>query len=61
MNQEISGSCGTGDALRLDHAEARASRTKLLTLAEREGVKLIVFGHDAAQWPTLRQSSEFYT
>lgn len=45
----------------MDHAEARASRTKLLTLAEREGVKRIVFGHDAAQWPTLRQSPEFYT
>jgi len=41
-------------------ATARSARRKLLTLAEREGVQMIVFGHDAAQWPALRRSPACY-
>lgn len=44
-----------------DHEEARASRRKLLEIAEQEDAKLIVFGHDASQWPSLRHSPEFYS
>lgn len=40
--------------------EKRASVRKLTTLAERERVQLIVFGHDAEQWRTLKKSPEFY-
>lgn len=43
-----------------DQIETRASRKKLLALAEREQAKLIVFGHDAEQWPTLRHSPQYY-
>ena len=38
----------------------RASVKKLTIIAEREGVQLIVFGHDPEQWRTLKQSPEFY-
>lgn len=44
----------------VDHAAKRASVRKLRELAEREGVTLIVYGHDGAQWQTLRQSPAFY-
>ncbi|HEU5102305.1 MAG TPA: N-acyl homoserine lactonase family protein [Roseiflexaceae bacterium] len=44
----------------MDHAVARASTRKLIAITEREGVKLIVFGHDAEQWQTLKKSPEFY-
>ncbi len=44
----------------MDEAGVRASTGKLLDLAEREGVKLIIFGHDAAQWQTLRTAPEYY-
>ena len=40
--------------------EKRASVRKLNTLVEREGVQLIVFGHDPEQWRTLKKSPEFY-
>lgn len=43
-----------------DEVQARASTKKLLELAERENVKLVVFHHDGAQWPTLKLSPEFY-
>lgn len=45
----------------MDHAEARASRAKLKALAEEEGVCLLVYGHDAAQWSTLKRSPDYYT
>jgi N-acyl homoserine lactone hydrolase len=50
------------DAMTLDMDEAgvRASTRKQLDLAEREGVKLIIYGHNAAQWKTLRTAPEFY-
>ena len=44
----------------MDHAATRASTRKLLTLAEREGVKLIVYGHDWAQWQQLTSAPACY-
>jgi len=44
----------------MDEAGTRASTRKLLDLAEREGAKLIIYGHDAAQWKTLRTAPKFY-
>ena len=44
-----------------DEAETRASTCKLAEIARRENVTLVVYGHDAAQWPTLRQAPEFYS
>lgn len=38
----------------------RQSTRKLADLARREGVQLIVFGHDEKQWPTLKHAPEFY-
>lgn len=38
----------------------RKSTRKLVDLAEREGVALIVRGHDAKQWPTLKKSPDYY-
>ena len=43
-----------------DEAGVRASTRKLIELAEREGVTLIVHGHDAQQWPTLKHAPTFY-
>ncbi|GHO97786.1 N-acyl homoserine lactonase [Reticulibacter mediterranei] len=44
-----------------DNAEQlRASTLKLLDLVEREHVELVVFGHDGAQWKTLKKSPEYY-
>lgn len=44
----------------MDPDAKRASVRKLRAIAEREGVTLIVFGHDPEQWRTLRKSPEFY-
>jgi N-acyl homoserine lactone hydrolase len=42
-------------------AEAiRASTIKLLDLVEQEQIGLVIFGHDKAQWDTLRIAPEFY-
>lgn len=43
-----------------NEADTRASTRKIAEVARREGVTLIVYGHDAEQWPTLRQAPEFY-
>jgi N-acyl homoserine lactone hydrolase len=43
-----------------DEAATRASTRKLVELARREGVALIVHGHDAEQWKTLRKAPEYY-
>jgi N-acyl homoserine lactone hydrolase len=44
-----------------DHEEQlRASTVKLLDLVKRENVALTVFGHDGAQWRTLRKSPDHY-
>lgn len=38
----------------------RASTRKLLDLAQREHVSLVIFGHDGEQWQTLKKVPEFY-
>ncbi|WP_027482353.1 N-acyl homoserine lactonase family protein [Deinococcus pimensis] len=43
-----------------DDEAVRASVVKLMDLAEREQDALVVFGHDRAQWETLRQLPEYY-
>lgn len=43
-----------------DPEATRASTRKLAELAQREGVKLIVLGHDPDQWRTLRLAPEYY-
>jgi hypothetical protein len=43
-----------------DEAETRATTRKLLDLAAREGVRLIVHGRDANQWPTLRKAPAYH-
>jgi N-acyl homoserine lactone hydrolase len=45
----------------MDEPGVRASTRKLVTLAQREGVTLIVHGHDTEQWKTLRKAPDFYT
>ena len=43
-----------------DGEAARASLIKLLDLVEREHIGLVIFGHDAEQWETLRKAPAFY-
>lgn len=43
-----------------DEEQLRASTRKLIDLAEREKAALVVFGHDAEQWKTLKKSPEWY-
>jgi N-acyl homoserine lactone hydrolase len=44
-----------------DEVTTRASTRKLVELARREGVTLIVFGHDSQQWATLKHAPQFYS
>jgi len=44
----------------LDAAGAIQSSVKLLALAEREQVALVVHGHDGAQWAALKTAPAFY-
>ena len=37
-----------------------ASTRKLLDLAQREHVSLVIFGHDLEQWQTLKKAPDFY-
>jgi N-acyl homoserine lactone hydrolase len=46
--------------LDLDGEGAIASTRKLLDLAQREQVALVIFGHDGQQWETLRKVPEYY-
>lgn len=43
-----------------DEAQTRASTRKLVEVARREGVVLIIHGHDAAQWAGLKHAPQFY-
>ena len=43
-----------------DAAATRASTIKLLELVEGERIELVIFGHDKAQWETLKKAPEFY-
>ena len=45
----------------MDEAGTRASTRKLTELAGREGVALIIHGHDSEQWATLKHAPEFYS
>ncbi len=38
----------------------RASTIKLLNLVEQEHIGLVIFGHDAEQWKTLKKLPEFF-
>jgi len=38
-----------------------ASTRKLLDLAQREHVSLVIFGHDLEQWQTLKKAPDFYS
>ena len=44
-----------------DEASVRASTRKLRDIAAREGVRLVIYGHDRKQWPTLKKAPEYYT
>jgi N-acyl homoserine lactone hydrolase len=43
-----------------DGEGAIASTRKLLALAEREHVNLVIFGHDGQQWGTLKKLPDYY-
>ncbi|MBA2288264.1 MAG: N-acyl homoserine lactonase family protein [Ktedonobacteraceae bacterium] len=43
-----------------DEEGTRASTRKLLDIAQREHVALVIFGHDGPQWQTLKKLPEFY-
>jgi N-acyl homoserine lactone hydrolase len=44
----------------LDESGTRASTRKLVDLAAREKVTLIVYGHDPDEWKKLKKAPEFY-
>ncbi len=44
----------------VDELSTRASTRKLRDIAEREGVRLVIYGHDRKQWPTLKKAPEYY-
>lgn len=48
---------GTAD---MDEAAVRASTRKLMDRAAREGVTLIIHGHDPEQWKTLKKAPDYY-
>jgi N-acyl homoserine lactone hydrolase len=50
-------SAGPGDD---NPDELRASVQKLVDLVDREHVALVIFGHDGAQWRTLKKAPEYY-
>ena len=43
-----------------DEPAIRASTRKVSDTARREDAALVIYGHDARQWPTLRHSPAFY-
>jgi N-acyl homoserine lactone hydrolase len=43
-----------------DAEATHASTMKLLDRVEREQIGLVIFGHDAQQWETLKKAPEFY-
>jgi len=44
----------------MDLASVRASTRRLVELARREHVALVVFGHDGVQWSTLKKAPDYY-
>jgi len=45
----------------MDLASVRASTRKLVELARHESAALVIFGHDAEQWPTLKKAPDYYS
>jgi N-acyl homoserine lactone hydrolase len=43
-----------------DEPRIRASTRKVAQIATREGVALVIYGHDSDQWPTLRHAPKYY-
>lgn len=43
-----------------DAEQLIASTRKLIGIAERERTSLVVFGHDGAQWQSLKRAPDFY-
>lgn len=43
-----------------DETTTRASTRKLVEIARRERVAVIIHGHDHEQWPTLKQAPEWF-
>ncbi len=48
------------DSSNPEAAAIRASTIKLLELVDKEQIRLVIFGHDKAQWQTLKKAPEFY-
>jgi N-acyl homoserine lactone hydrolase len=48
------------EARDLNAEDALASTHKLLNLAKKEQVSLVIFGHDGEQWPAIKKSPQFY-
>ncbi|QBD83348.1 N-acyl homoserine lactonase family protein [Ktedonosporobacter rubrisoli] len=44
----------------MDEAGVRASTRKLVEIARRERVTLIIHGHDPIQWKTLKRAPDYY-
>ncbi len=49
-----------GSPMDADGEGAIASTRKLLALAEREHVNLVIFGHDGQQWATIKKLPDYY-
>lgn len=45
----------------MDLANMRESTRTLVELTQREGVALVVFGHDAEQWRSLKKAPDYYS
>ncbi len=43
-----------------DEVSVRASTRKLRDLVAREDVRLVIYGHDRKQWPTLKKAPAYY-
>jgi N-acyl homoserine lactone hydrolase len=48
------------DMINPDAEAIRASTIKLLDLVARQQIGLVIFGHDSAQWKTLKTAPLFY-
>jgi N-acyl homoserine lactone hydrolase len=43
----------------MEAASVRESTRRLVELTQREGVTLVIFGHDAEQWRTLKKAPDY--
>lgn len=44
----------------VDEPSVRASTRKLRDIVDREGVRLVIYGHDRKQWPSLKKAPDYY-